>query len=95
MDRDDLMTELRQQLAARSEDYFREVFHMRRRHVVDPSAAWNLSDLREGIRALGADVSPNHIQIIHAEIWARSLALTVGSTQPDRADSPRRRRPLR
>jgi hypothetical protein len=78
MKRDELMSEFRQRLTARSENYFLEVFNMAKQHVVDPGAAWNLADLRERARERGSDSSPNDIALIHAEIWARSLALTTG-----------------
>jgi len=78
MDRDELMSEFRQRLTARTDDYFFEVFNMRKQHVVDPSAVWNLDDLRERARVRGSEVAPNDVDHIHAEIWAGSLALTAG-----------------
>jgi hypothetical protein len=75
MDRDELMSEFRQRLTARSEDYFAEVFNMPKRHVVDPNAVWNLADLRERATTAQPDNARCDIDVIHAEIWARSLAL--------------------
>lgn len=72
------MSEFRQRLTARSDDYFFEVFNMLKQHVVDPDAVWNLADLRERTRLRGSEGAPSDIDLIHAEIWARSLALTMG-----------------
>ncbi|MEJ1354254.1 MAG: TIR domain-containing protein [Candidatus Sedimenticola sp. (ex Thyasira tokunagai)] len=78
MERDELMTEFRQRLTARSEDYFYKVFNMPKQNVVDPDAVLNLSDLRKRTRASRSEDARNDIDIIHAEIWARSLALIAG-----------------
>jgi hypothetical protein len=78
MDRDKLMSEFRQRLTARSDDYFFSVFNMPKQNVVDPDAVWNLADLRERTGARQFEGSSSDIELIHAEIWARSLALSTG-----------------
>jgi hypothetical protein len=78
MNRDELMSEFRQRLEVRSDDYFFNVFNMQKQTVVDPASVWNLDDLRKHTRRNMSDNSPDEVEIIHAEIWARSLALIVG-----------------
>lgn len=78
MDRDELISEFRQRLTARSDDYFFDMFNMKKQHVIDPKAVWNLADLRERAFAPQSEYHSGNIEIIHAEIWARSLALGCG-----------------
>lgn len=70
MDRDKLIADFQSELAKRSDEYFLETFNMYKSDVVRPDSVWNLSDLREK--------ATYEVELMHAEIWARSLALIVG-----------------
>lgn len=70
--------EIHQRLTVLSEDNFYDGFNMKKQRVVEPGAVRNLADIRECTRALGSEGTSNDICIIHAEIWASSLAFTSG-----------------
>lgn len=75
MDRDKLLESYRKELDGRSERYFYDTFHMPKDIVVSPNAAWNLDDLRQVLRGLDESQGGHKATQIHAEIWARTLAL--------------------
>lgn len=70
MDRDKLIADFQLELAKRSDEYFLETFNMYKSDVVRPDSVWNLGDLRKK--------ATYEVELMHAEIWARSLALIVG-----------------
>jgi hypothetical protein len=70
--RDDVLRQARERLESRSEEHIQRVFHMHKATLLDDDAAHHLGDLRTAASA------GERTDRIHADIWARTLALLIG-----------------